>query len=179
MISVFSLQINEPKLKNSRHIKPFRFIPWKKGKSYDNHDEMPLKIGDKVFLDFPFNKNEGPPVYIIKPNKDFPSGIDFEEKLVNTVKADKKFKKFYVWRMDCINKVIPGDDSDLEIETALSKFNWLKPVEGDCVSLKNLDKNKLTGEWVEGVLNKNREKSKIEYIEDDDLIVVTRKNGSK
>ena len=168
----------EKKLVNSRHMKPINFVPWKKGMGYEDRNKMPLKIGDKVFLDFQFNKNEGPPVYVIKANKDYPSGVDFEEGLVNTVKLDKRFKKFYVWRMDCINKVVPGEVSDLEIETALTKFNWLKQENMELSSLVSLDKNKLTEEWL-GDLDKYDESSpmrqKVTLIEDDDLILVTRK----
>ena len=172
----------EKKLENSRHIKPFKFVPWKKGLTYDDENKMPLKIGDKIFLDFQYNKNEGPPIYVIKANKDFPTGIDFEENLVNTVKGDKRFKKFYVWRMDCINKVIPGSDSDLEIETQLSKFNWLNPETEIIESPGEVNKSKFTEDWLfESKPKKGArtQKNKVTYIDDDDLIFVTRDDENK
>ena len=170
----------EKKLANSRHMKPLRFVPWKKGLNDENKDEMPLKIGDKIFLDFQFDKNDGPPVYVVKANKDYPTGVDFEENLVNTVKLDRRFKKFYVWRMDCINKVVPGDESDLEVQAAFSKFNWLKSSEEDFGSMTPWDKEKMTKDWVQDLKSSKRSKKcNIEIIDEDDLVVVTRKKANE
>ena len=166
----------EKKVKNSRHMKPINFIPWEKGAEYKNNDEMPLKIGDKIFVDYEFNKNEAPPVFVITANKDFPSGIDFEDKLVNTVKLDKRFKKFYVWRMDCITKVIPGDKSTLEMDTALAMFNWVKPEKEDVISIKSANNEERTKNWVSNSKEgpkKGTIKPRV-IILDDELVRITR-----
>ena len=173
----------EKKQQQGRYIKPINFIPWSKGTDYGDVNNMPLKIGDKIFVDYEFNKNESPPVYIVTANKDFPTGIDFEDKLINTVKLDKRFKKFYVWRMDCVNKVIPGEKSVLEVDTALAMFNWSKPENNEVLSMKSEDKDKRIKDWVSNAkgnpkdaINKPKAKQKIIFLEDD-LISITGKRA--
>ena len=58
-------------------------------------------------------------------NKDFPSGIDFDEKKLLTKKVGRNLRKFYIWRFDCISTVIQGKTSSKEINEALEKFNWI------------------------------------------------------
>ena len=79
---------------------------------------------DQVFLDFDYNKIAPPPIFIVAANKDFPTGIDFELKMVNTVKKGVRSYKNYAWRFDCITEVVPCKPNEKEIAECLQKFGW-------------------------------------------------------
>ena len=58
-------------------------------------------------------------------NKEFPTGIDFEEKKLVTKKVGKNLRKLYIWRFDTITAVIEGKTTQKDILNSLREFNWL------------------------------------------------------
>ena len=106
-------------------------VPWNSLGNYEGENPIPIKIGDQVFLDFDFDKNAPPPIFIVTANKDFPTGVDFELKMVNTVKKGVRSYKNYAWRFDCITEVVPSGPNEKEIAENLQKFGWSETGAGD------------------------------------------------
>ena len=123
------------KLENSQHRNPLSFIPWTEGASYTKGASTPLKIGDTIILDEPFDKSKSPPIFEICAGPLFPTGIDFDDKKVHTRKVGKNFRKFYVWRFDNISHVIPGRKTQKDVDKVLRAFSW----SGDRESLNKSD----------------------------------------
>ena len=120
---------------NEQHRNPLKFVPWTEGASYTKGPTTPLKIGDTIILDQPFDKSKSPPIFEICAGPLFPVGIDFDDQKVHTRKVGKNFRKFYVWRFDAISHVIPGRKGKKDIEKVLKAFSW----SGDRISLHDDD----------------------------------------
>ena len=115
----------DKKNQQTQYRKPLNLVPWREGLKYNNEQEMPIKIGDKVILCESFDKNKEAPIYEVVANKDFPTGVDFDEKKLLSKKVGKNLRKFYIWRFDCISAVIEGKKARTEVVNALKEFNWL------------------------------------------------------
>lgn len=130
------------KRESNKHMKPLNLVPWNQHGNYEGEDPVPIKLGDQVFLDFEFDKNSPPPIFIISANKEFPTGIDFELKMVNTVKKGVRVYKNYPWRFDCIVDVVPCKPNEKELANCLQQFGWSNSGAGevpDCSNLNNHD----------------------------------------
>ena len=94
----------------NRHRLPIQFIPFTGKESYEKNSVVsPLKLGDWVLLDKPFDKNDHNPYYKIVSNDSFPTGIDWEHKLILTEKIGlKKQLQTYCWHFDAISGVLDG-----------------------------------------------------------------------
>ena len=136
----------DKKAGNSRHKLPINFVPWTPGAKYDDERCMPLKVGDRIVLDQSFKKNEQPPVYVVTANADFPSGVDFDDKLINTKKFGRGFKKFYIWRFDAVSKVLEGKSDNKESENCLRDLNWSDGTNG--IFYQNFDPQENVENWL-------------------------------
>lgn len=125
----------EKRNKLTQYREPMNIIPWKKGLKYNDERNMPIKLGDKIILCEPFDKNKEAPIYEVVSNEEFPTGVDFEEKKVLTKKVGKNLRKFYIWRFDCISTIIEGKKSPREILNSLECFNWLNGT-GELIEIK-------------------------------------------
>ena len=97
---------------------PIRFVPWREGMAYTDRENMPIKIGDKILLDRPYDKNNLRPFYKICSSVKYPLGIDFDEKICSTVHEGTNEKTVFYWQLDWISKIVEGEyiknnDSDI------------------------------------------------------------------
>jgi len=97
--------------KRTRFRTPFKFVAFEDGMKYSDPDKMPIKIGDRILIDKGgFNKNETSPWYQVHSFEDIPSGVDFEKKLVSTIKVGMKNKpRVYIWQLDWISQICNGN----------------------------------------------------------------------
>ena len=121
------------KLKSNRHVEPLNLVPWNPEEIYDGENPVPIKLGDQVFLDFEYDKNSPAPIFIVTANKEFPLGVDFELKMVNTRKKGVRSYKDYAWRFDCITEVVPAKPNEKEQAEALQKFGWAPSCSGEAL----------------------------------------------
>jgi len=112
--------------KNCRHRQPKVFVPYKPGMEYGKSDVSPIKVGDQLLIDRGgFDKNDLSPWFEVVTNENYPTGLNFDEKLVLTKKVGRN-SKFKVWQMDWILEVVPGEyknDSGKYLALILSNFD--------------------------------------------------------
>ena len=107
--------VKDRQASQNRHRLPIQFEPFDSSKTYENNSvSSPLKLGDWVLVDKPFDKNDHNPYFKIVSNSDFPTGIDWAHKLILTQKVGvQKVLKNYVWHMDAISGVLDGSVQQL------------------------------------------------------------------
>ena len=123
---------------------------------YDNPEQMPIKLGDKVMIDKGgYNKNELRPFFVVTASEDFPTGVNFDDGLVCTVKDKTSFRKWYIWQLSWVQEVVDGSSTQLRfITTNVGKNYSLKKgydspydIKGSDPYVDNLRTRVITSDW--------------------------------
>ncbi|CBY22343.1 unnamed protein product [Oikopleura dioica] len=106
---------------------PMQFVPFDqddvKASMYGGKLCSPLKLGDIIILSGAFDKNNARPFWQIVQSEEIPTGIDFDNRIVSTVKMDlRKVQKSSrkIWSFDAIKAVSDGRQDLSEDQIARS-----------------------------------------------------------
>ncbi|CBY11468.1 unnamed protein product [Oikopleura dioica] len=100
---------------------PINLVPFdeenEEGRVYGKMDRSPIKIGDIIVLSGAFDKNNSRPWWKVCPSEQIPNGIDFDNRVVSTVKMDlRKIQKSSrkLWSFSAIKAVCDGREKITE-----------------------------------------------------------------
>ena len=88
--------------------KPIAFRPFQDGDTYDSESEKPIKVGDWLLIEGPWDKNDLNPYFEIIGTEKYPGGIDWFEGVVFTHKVGVRRKHVHIWALTAIRAIVDG-----------------------------------------------------------------------
>ena len=121
-------EVKERMVQKGRHRNPIEISPFDidSNHEYGVQSKSPLKEGDLVLIDKPFDKNEMHPWFRVIRGEGFGrDGIDWDHKLILTEKVGVQKHKLYTWHFTAIASILDGNNKEnLEINSLRTKCRY-------------------------------------------------------